>query len=93
LKAGASIDGAWTTGWRLLDGAGDNLRSWTVASNISVADKNTTPLTQITFAKDGHLTVTPKLEVKSAVTATGVSTRCVKVDLIGRASAQMGACT
>src|SRR5690348_12282617 len=46
LKAGASTDGAWSTGWRILDGAGDKIRVWTVASNITVADTNGTPLTQ-----------------------------------------------
>ena len=53
LKAGANSDGAWSTGWRLLDGSGTKLRSWSVASNISVSDKNS--LTQVTFAKDGHV--------------------------------------
>src|ERR1051325_11253135 len=28
LKAGATSDGAWSTGWRLLNGAGTILRSW-----------------------------------------------------------------
>jgi len=27
LKAGAASDGAWSTGWRILDGAGDIIRS------------------------------------------------------------------
>jgi type IV fimbrial biogenesis protein FimT len=93
LKAGAVSDGAWSTGWRLLDGAGSKLRSWTVASNVTVTDKNTVALTQVSFAKDGHLTASPKLEVKSASTLASVSPRCVKVDLIGRANAQMGACS
>jgi len=95
LKAGASVDGAWSTGWRLLDGAGDKIRSWTVASNINVADKNGTPLTQITFGKDGHLSASPapKLEVEPTTTVSGVATRCVKVDLIGRPFAVMGACS
>jgi len=93
LKSGAASDGAWSTGWRLLDGAGDNLRSWTVASQITITDKNATPLTQVTFGKDGHLTATPKLEVKSTTTLSGVGPRCVKVDLVGRPIATMGTCT
>ena len=94
LKAGASSDGAWSTGWRLLDGSGNRLRSWTVASNIGVADTNTTPLTQVTFAKDGHVTGSsaPKLEVTSTVSADGVSSRCVQVSLIGRPISKMGVC-
>ena len=93
LKAGASSDGAWTTGWRLLDGAGDKIRSWSIASNITVADTNGTPITQLAFGKDGHLTVTPKLQFSSTSTVSGVGPRCVKVDLMGRPYAVMGACS
>jgi type IV fimbrial biogenesis protein FimT len=93
LKSGATSDGAWSTGWRLLDGSSNVLRSWSVASSITVADTNTTPVTAISFSKDGHLTVTPKLEVDPATTTDGVSARCIKVDLMGRPSAQLGACS
>jgi len=95
LKAGASSDGAWSTGWRLLDGSNNKLRSWTVASNITVADKNTTPLTQVTFTKDGHISgaTAPKIEVKPTATVTGVDARCVQVDLIGRPKSKMGSCS
>ena len=92
LKAGATADGAWTTGWRILDGAGDKIRSWTVASNVTVADTNGTPLTQVTFGKDGHLTAAPKLQVSSTSTVAGVGPRCVRVDLMGRPYASLGAC-
>jgi type IV fimbrial biogenesis protein FimT len=93
LKAGASSDGAWSTGWRLLDGSNNKLRTWTVAPNIVVVDKNGTPLTQVTFSKDGHATTSPKLEVSPSTTVAGVSARCVKVDLIGRATSGMGTCS
>jgi len=95
LKAGASSDGAWSTGWRLLDGSGTKLRSWTVASNITVADKNGTPLTQVTFTKDGHVSgaTAPKLEVKPTASVSGVDARCVEVDLIGRPRSKMGSCS
>jgi len=89
LKAGASTDGAWSTGWRLMAST-TKLRSWTVATNVSVADKNS--LTQVTFGKDGHVTAAPVLEVKPVTSITGVEARCVLVDLIGRPSSKMGAC-
>jgi type IV fimbrial biogenesis protein FimT len=85
--------GSWTTGWRLVNGADVKLRGWTVAPDITVTDKNGTPLTAVTFGKDGHLTVQPKFEVAPSTTISGVTTRCVKVDLMGRAYAQLGACT
>jgi type IV fimbrial biogenesis protein FimT len=93
LKAGATTDGAWSTGWRLLDGSSNVLRSWSIASNITVTDTNTTPVTAVSFGKDGHLTVTPKFEVDPASTTAGVSARCVKVDLMGRPMANSGGCT
>jgi len=89
LKAGASTDGTWTTGWRLMAST-TKLRSWTIAPNITVVDKNA--LTQVTFGKDGHTTAAPLLEVKSTTTVSGVDARCVQVDLIGRPSAKMGGC-
>lgn|SRR5512132_824536 len=92
LRAGAASDGAWTTGWRLLNGGGTILKSWTVAPEITIADKNGTPLTQVTFAKDGHADGTPLLEVKSATSVAGVEPRCIKVDLIGRATSKVGTC-
>jgi len=93
LKAGATSDGAWSTGWRLLNGAGTVLRSWTVSSNITVTDTNTTPLTQVRFFRDGHADGAPKLEVKSATTIAGVDARCIKLDLIGRATSKLGGCS
>ena len=90
LKAGANSDGAWSTGWRLLDGSGTKLRSWSVASNISVSDKNS--LTQVTFAKDGHVASSPMLTVKSSATVSGVEPRCIQVDLIGRPNSKTGNC-
>ena len=92
LKAGAASDGAWSTGWRLLNGAGTILQSWTVAPDITVTDKNGTPLTQVRFFRDGHADGAPKLEVKSATTSAGVDARCVKLDLIGRATSKVGGC-
>ena len=93
LKAGAASDGAWSTGWRLLNGAGTILKSWTVASDITVTDKNGPPLTQVRFFKDGHADGAPQLEVKSATTVAGVDARCVKLDLIGRATSKTGGCS
>ena len=84
--------GGWVNGFYVRDGAGDQLRKWTVASNITVTDKNSTPVTSISFGKDGHLTVTPKIEINLSSAVNGVSPRCVQVDLTGRPYAALGAC-
>ena len=98
LKSGATSDGAWSTGWRLVfstppSTVETSIRTWTAASNISIADKNSPALTAVSFTNDGHASAAPKLEVKSASTVNGVSTRCVKVDLIGRPLASLGPCS
>ena len=92
LRPVSTSGGEWVNGFYVRDGAGDQLRKWTVASSITVTDKNSTPVTSISFGKDGHLTVTPKIEVNLASSVDGVSPRCVQVDLTGRPYAELGAC-
>jgi type IV fimbrial biogenesis protein FimT len=96
LKAGASSDGAWTTGWRVLDSANNIIRSWNVASNLSIAETANSGATSITFARDGHVsapTQPPRIQVDPSSSTSGVSTRCVGVDLIGRPVTKMGGCS
>jgi len=93
LRAGATSDGAWTTGWRLVDPANNNLRSWTAASSITVTEK-AGGLTVLTFGRDGRLTTaSPKLQVDPVTSLNGVFIRCVQVDLSGRPRTQLGACS
>lgn len=92
LKSGATTDGSWSTGWRLLDGSSNTLRSWSIATSVTVTDTNTTPLSSVSFDKAGHLTTTPKLEVEPVASVAGVSARCIQVDLMGRPSAHLGGC-
>ena len=92
LRPVSSSGGQWVNGFYVRDGAGDQLRNWNVASQITVTDKNTTPVTSISFGKDGHLAVTPKIEINLASSVNGVSARCVQVDLTGRPYASLGAC-
>src|SRR5512135_965387 len=85
LRAGASTDGAWTTGWRVVDGSSHVLRSWTVASNLSIAEKANSGATIITFGPDGHVTSPsspPRVEIDPSASTSGVTARCVGVDLI-----------
>ena len=92
LRPVSSSGGQWVNGFYVRDGAGDQLRKWTVASNVTVTDKNSTPVTSISFGKDGHLTVTPKIEINLTSAVDGVSPRCVQVDLTGRPYAALGQC-
>ena len=92
LQPVSTSGGQWVNGFYVRDGAGDQLRKWTVASNITVTDKNSTPVMAISFGKDGHLTSTPKIEINLASSVNGVSPRCVQVDLTGRPYSGLGAC-
>ena len=95
LKAGASADGAWIAGWRVVDSSNNVLRSWGAASNLTIAE-TANSATSITFARDGHVSapaLPPRLQVDPSVSVSGVSTRCVGVDLIGRPTTKMGTCS
>jgi len=96
LKAGASSDGAWTAGWRVLDSSNNIIRSWNVASNLTIAETANSGATSITFARDGHVSSpvqAPRIQVDPSSSTSGVSTRCVGVDLIGRPVAKLGGCS
>jgi type IV fimbrial biogenesis protein FimT len=91
LRAGATADGGWETGWRIADGA-TTLRSWSAVSNLSVVEKVGGAST-VTFGTDGRLTAAaPRLEIASAVSLSGVTARCIQVDLSGRPATKVGAC-
>jgi len=92
----AANDGAWETGWRLVISpcASDPLRSWSTASKLAIADK-AGGATSITFGRDGHMTspaTAPELQIDPVTSLAGVSSRCVQIDLVGRAKTQQGAC-
>ncbi len=96
LRAGASADGAWTAGWRVVDLSDTTviLRSWTAGSNLALTEMASNQ-TSVAFGLDGRMIVgstAPKLQVEPASTISGVTTRCVQVDLTGRPSTSIGAC-
>jgi type IV fimbrial biogenesis protein FimT len=92
LRAGATTDGAWTTGWRAVDASNAVLRTWAPISNITVTPTPSTA-TAITFGTSGRVTGTaPKLQIDPTTSMSGVEPRCIQVDLSGRARAQLGGC-
>ena len=94
LKAGAVSDGAWTTGWRLVDPADStkSLRSWNAITNLTVTEK-VSGLSAVTFDLSGRVTtVVPKLEISSAIPLSVPTLRCIRVDTSGRAITTTGAC-
>lgn len=96
LRAGASADGAWTAGWRVVDPSDTTviLRSWTAGSNLALTEKAGNQ-TSVAFGLDGRMIVgstAPKLQIEPGSTISGVTSRCVQVDLTGRPSTSIGAC-
>lgn len=96
LRAGASADGAWTAGWRVVDLSDTTviLRSWTAGSNLALTEKASNQ-TSVAFGLDGRMIVgstAPKLQIEPGSTISGVTSRCVQVDLTGRPSTSIGAC-
>ena len=90
VKAGALSNGSWASGWRIDDGT-TILRSWGATSSLSVSEASS--LATVTYGVDGRLTtVAPRLQVAPAVSLSGVSGRCVRVDLSGRPSTSNGSC-
>lgn len=97
LRAGASTDGAWATGWRVVDptNASVILRSWTAGANLALTE-TAGGVTAVTFGLDGRMSAgstAPKLTIAPASAISGVTSRCVQVDLTGRPSTSTGACS
>jgi type IV fimbrial biogenesis protein FimT len=92
LSAGATSNGAWTTGWRITDAGGGLLRSWGARSGLAMSESAS--LTTVTFSRDGRLTTaSPRIAIAPATTVDGVTSRCVTVDLSGRPTTKTGACS
>ena len=92
LKAGESSSGAWTTGWRVENSSGSVLRTWGSTNGLSITEAGS--LTTVTFNNAGRLsTSAPKLQVGPTSSISGVSSRCISVELSGRPSTASGACS
>jgi type IV fimbrial biogenesis protein FimT len=92
LRAGATSNGAWTTGWRITDAGGGLLRSWGARSGLAMSESAS--LATVTFGRDGRLTTaSPRIGIAPAETVDGVTSRCVTVDLSGRPTTKTGACS
>lgn len=91
MRAGATTDGAWATGWRVVDGSSVALRTWAATSNLAVTESASA--TTLTYGRDGRLsTATPKFQISSSSTVAGVTSRCIQVDLSGRPTTTIGDC-
>jgi type IV fimbrial biogenesis protein FimT len=96
LRAGASADGAWATGWRVVDSSNNILRSWGPVTNLSLTETSGQTASFLRFDVSGRLSspaASPWLEINSSPSVTGVTPRCIQIDLSGRATTKMGVCS
>jgi type IV fimbrial biogenesis protein FimT len=92
LRAGATSNGAWTTGWRITDAGGGLLRSWGARSGLDMSESGS--LLIVTYGRDGRLTTaSPRIGIAPSAALDGVTSRCVSVDLSGRPTTKTGACS
>ena len=95
LQAGALTDGAWATGWRIVDPADatKSLRSWGAINSLSVTEE-AGGITSVTYGRDGRLAggTAPRFELTTSPSISGVKARCVQVDLSGRPATAEGVC-
>lgn len=81
----------WETGWRILDETGKVIRLQPgFSGGIQIAGPDT-----VVFEKDGRLPqtgATPSFDVEVENAASGVETRCVRIDLAGRPATRKGGC-
>jgi type IV fimbrial biogenesis protein FimT len=96
LQSGATANGAWNTGWRLVDPADATkyLRSWGPINNLSVIEKAGPGTTSVTYGSDGRVVSgSVRLEISTASPVAGVSARCIRADsLNARPTTAMGVC-
>jgi type IV fimbrial biogenesis protein FimT len=91
LRAGATTNGAWTTGWRVVDAGGTALRSWAAVSNLAITESSGSNLTSVGFGRVGRLSPAPPpapslMIDSSAAGFGGLTARCLTVDASGRAA-------
>lgn len=95
VKRNATVDvtpasGGWVKGWTVST-SNQTLRTYTEHNGVNLTDSAS--LSKLSYGNDGRLsTATTNFSIAPATSISGVSSRCVKVNLSGKALSQMGAC-
>ncbi len=79
--------GSWVNGWRITDSGGTVLREEEAVSSVAI-----TGPASVVYRGSGRLdgAVLPAFELTSA--AAGITSRCIRIDLSGRAYTKAQAC-
>lgn len=83
--------GAWNAGWTVTDGTSIFSRQEPLPS-LSITD--TSEVTNVSYGKDGRITsTTTRFTIKPSASMSGVTPRCIAIDLSGKPSSTKGACS
>lgn len=83
--------GTWNAGWIVTDGTSIFSRQEPLP-NLSITD--TGEVTNVSYGKDGRITsTTTKFTIKPFTSMSGVTPRCIVIDLSGKPSSTKGACS
>lgn len=81
----------WDAGWTVTDGT-NTFGSQEALSNLSIT--NTGGIGSVTYERDGRLSSSgTKFTIKPATEMSGVTARCITLDLSGKPSSTQGGCS
>lgn len=96
VKRNATVDitpasGGWTNGWTISTGT-TTLRSYSSYNGVTMSDSAS--VTKLSYGVDGRVSgTTTNFSIAPSSSITGVTSRCVKVNLSGKASSLTGSCS
>ena len=82
------VSSAWTNGWTVTDAGGTVIRTAGAVSNVTIAGP-----TSVVFRGSGRLNAasTPTFELNAS--GSGITTRCISIDLSGRPVSKAATCS
>ena len=80
--------GSWISGWTVKDSGGTVLRSQDPIPGISFSRFPTS----VVYAGSGRLSAVPDDKFELTATGSGITTRCISIDLSGRPVTKAAAC-
>lgn len=95
VKRNATVDitpasGGWTNGWTISTGT-TTLRKYSSYNGVSLTDSAS--VTKLSYGVDGRVSgTTTNFSIVPVSSISGVTSRCIKVNLSGKASSLVGAC-
>ena len=84
----APVSSAWTNGWTVTDAGGTVIRTASAVSNVNI----TGPV-NIVFRGSGRLNAASMPTFQLTATGSGITSRCITIDLSGRPTTKATTCS